>query len=398
MGADGRTPAAARPGAPPIPPVRSGESWETHVGLCRVLFGVGAVERVGDLARELGGPRVLVVTDPGIRRAGHVDRAVAALRAAGCTPRVFDGVEENPTTRHVDAGTRFAAEQSVDLIVGLGGGSSMDTAKGINFILTNGGCMADYQGRGRAARPMLPSIGVPTTAGTGSDAQSYALISDEKTRVKMACGDPKARFAGVILDPALTVTQPRHTTAVTALDAIGHAVETFVTAGRNSVSSLYAREAWRLLSSHLNRVMADPEDLDGRAGMLWGAHLAGAAIDNSMLGAAHACANPLTARHGVEHGIAVALMLPHVVRFNSPEVGSLYAELMAVVGSTGEALDERIETLREAAGLPARLRDRNVPRDDFEVMAEEAAGQWTARHNPRPVTADVARELYDAAY
>lgn len=398
MSADARSPVATGPGTPTIPPVDAAAHWDVHVGPSRVLFGVDTIDHVGHMARDLGGRRVLVVTDPGIRRAGHVERATAALRAAGCISCVFDGVEENPTTRHVEAATEFARSEQIDLIVGLGGGSSMDTAKGVNFIFTNGGRMADYQGRGKASKPMLPSIGVPTTAGTGSDAQSYALISDEETRVKMACGDPKARFGGVILDPALTVTQPPFTTAVTALDALGHAVETFVTTARNPVSALYAREAWRLLSTHVTRVLTAPDDVDARAGMLWGAHLAGAAIETSMLGAAHACANPLTSRHGVEHGVAVAIMLPHVVRFNAVDVGALYDELMHASNENEGDLPRRIEVLRDAAGLPSRLRDRGVPRTDIEVMATEAAAQWTARHNPRVVTAEVARELYESAY
>ncbi|MFQ5717992.1 MAG: iron-containing alcohol dehydrogenase [Acidobacteriota bacterium] len=388
----------SRPGPDGIFPVPAGVSWEAHVGPTRVLAGCGALERLGSLARDLGGKRVLVVTDAGLRRAGHVERGVASLRAARVTPVVFDGVQENPTSTQVDAGTAFARDHDIDLIVGLGGGSSMDTAKGINFILTNGGTMADYRGRGKASQAMLGSIGVPTTAGTGSDAQSYALISDPVTRVKMACGDPKARFTAVILDPALSLTQPEHTTAVTALDAIGHAVETFVTRSRTPVSSLYARESWRLLSSHLPRVLATPADLDARAAMLWGAHLAGAAIEASMLGAAHACANPLTSRCRLEHGVAVALMLPHVVSFNRPAVGAEYGELMSIIGAVGDDLAERIVLLRGAAGLPGRLRDCGVTEADLQPMAGEAAAQWTGQHNPVELTVDAARKLYDAAY
>src|SRR5262249_9728456 len=154
---------------------------------------------------ELGGTRILVVTDPGLARAGHPARAVTVLRQAGLETFLFNGVEENPSTRHVTACTEFARIHRIDLIVAVGGGSSMDCAKGTNFILTNGGQMTDYKGFGRATRPMLPSIGVPTTAGTGSEAQSYALIADEKTHLKMACGDRKAAFRVAILDPEVTV-------------------------------------------------------------------------------------------------------------------------------------------------------------------------------------------------
>ena len=171
----------------------------------RVVFGEGTLAQLEKLSEELDGSRILFVTDPGIVSAGLADRAIAVLQRASLDFFVFDSVGENPTTAHIAAGVAFAkARGNIDLIVGMGGGSAMDCAKGINFILTNGGQMEDYWGMGRATKPMLPSIGIPTTAGTGSEAQSYALISDAKTHVKMACGDLKARFRSVILDPSLT--------------------------------------------------------------------------------------------------------------------------------------------------------------------------------------------------
>src|SRR5206468_7130337 len=222
----------------------------------------------------------------------------------------------------------YGAACGVDSILAIGGGSSLDCAKGINFLLTNGGTMRDYWGFGKASRPMLPSIGVPTTAGTGSEAQAYALISDADTHVKMACGDPKAAFRVAILDPALTVSQPREVAAVAGYDALSHAVESFVTARRSAISDLFAAEAWRLLEAHYERVLETPEDIAARGAMLLGAHEAGIAIEQSMLGATHACANPLTARYGTTHGIAIAAMLPHVVRWNAQYVGNRYAELL----------------------------------------------------------------------
>src|SRR5439155_5516616 len=183
---------------------------------------------------------------------------------------------------------------------------------GINFLLTQGGAIQDYKGFGKAERPMLPMIGVPTTAGTGSEAQCYAIISDAVTHEKMACGDPKAAFRIAILDPELTVSQPPRVTAVSGYDAISHAVETYVTTARNPLSEMYSREAWRLLEPNYERVIAQPANLEARAKMQLGAYLAGVAIELSMLGATHACANPLTAHYGTAHGVAIAAMLPHV--------------------------------------------------------------------------------------
>jgi alcohol dehydrogenase len=294
----------------------------------RVVFGEGTLAQLGNLSKELDGSRILFVTDPGIVSAGLADRAIAVLQRATLDFFVFDSVDENPTTAHIEAGVAFAkARGNIDLIVGMGGGSAMDCAKGINFILTNGGQMEDYLGMGHATRPMLPSIGIPTTAGTGSEAQSYALISDAKTHVKMACGDLKARFRSVILDPSLTESVPKNVAAAAGIDAIAHAIESYVCTRRNAVSMMFAQKAWQLLLSSFESVLKDASDSEARSKMLLGAHLAGAAIENAMLGAAHACANPLTAHFGIAHGVAVALMLPAVVQFNGETAGTRYRGL-----------------------------------------------------------------------
>jgi alcohol dehydrogenase len=372
--------------------------------LTRVVFEVGALGRLGELVREYGGQRVLLVTDPGLEEAGHPQRALESLRAAGLTAFVFDDVEVNPTTRHVEAGVRVARSHKVDFLVAVGGGSSMDCAKGVNFLLTNGGHMADYKGFGKATKPMLPSVAVPTTAGTGSEGQSYALIADDRSHMKMACGDRKAAFRAAILDPAVTVSQPAKVTAVTGIDALSHALESYVTARRNTLSQTFAREAWRLLEPNLSVVLREPGRLDARGAMQVGAHFAGVAIENSMLGAAHALANPLTAHYGITHGVAIGIVLPHVVRFNAAAVGQLYAELAhesgLVNGDPGcaaEAVARRIAELVEAAGLPAGLSQCGVSAGILPVLAEEAAQQWTGRFNPRPVTEADLLALYEAA-
>ena len=377
--------------------------WSADLGGIHVVFGEGTLERLGELARELDGQRALLVTDPGLERAGHAERAIAALRREGVETQVFDGVRENPTTRHVEAGAEAAREVRPDLLIGLGGGSSMDCAKGINFLYTNGGRMEDYQGEGRASAPMLPSIGIPTTAGTGSEGQRFALISQAESHVKMACGDKKARFRTVILDPSLVSSMPREVAAVTGMDALSHALESYVTRRRNPISQLYAREAWRRIEASFERFLEDPADGEARASMLLGAHLGGAAIEASMLGAAHSCANPLTARFRITHGIAVGLMLPHVIRFNGAEVAELYADLAAAARLNGslppaDRLSRRVAELRRAAGLPERLRDCGVEEARIATLAEEAAEQWTARFNPRQVGREELQKLYEEAF
>lgn len=378
-------------------------SFDFHP-LTRVVFEVGGLNRLGELARELGGRRILLVTDPGLAAAGHPQRALRSLREAGLETFLFEGVEENPTTRQVAIGVEFARRHRIDLIVAVGGGSSMDCAKGINFLLTNGGQMSDYKGFGKATRPMLPSVGVPTTAGTGSEAQSYALIADEKTHLKMACGDRKAAFRISILDPEVTVSQPPRVAIITAIDALSHALESYVCTRRNPLSQPLAREAWRLIERNLERVLQKPDDLEGRSAVQLGAHYAGMAIENSMLGACHACANPLTAHYGLTHGIAIGILLPHVIRLNTSVVAPLYADLAHDVGlvnghpaAAGEVLARRIADLMRVGNLPTTLSECGVSPGIFPVLAEEASQQWTARFNPLPVTETELLRLYEAA-
>ena len=368
----------------------------------RVIFGAGALDRLGELAREMGFRRALLVADAGLVNAGHFAHAATLLKAAGVVAVPFHDFPANPDTRAMEAGRDVARAETVDSIVGLGGGSSMDCAKGVNFLVTNGGRMQDYVGYGKATKPMLPMIGVPTTTGTGSEAQSYALVSDAETRVKMACGDPKAAFRAAILDPLLAVSQPDAVRAMTGYDALSHAVETQVTTRRNAVSEIFSREAWRLLAANYERALNEPANVEVQGAMMLGAHFGGAAIENSMLGATHACANPVTARYGTVHGAAIALLLSHVVRWNGGVAGARYGELIGA-GNGGpqraaEALARRLEQLALAGKLPTRLQAAGVRREDLPALAEAAAQQWTGKFNPRPLDAAGALELYNLAY
>jgi alcohol dehydrogenase len=360
----------------------------------RVIFGAGGLARLGELAAGLTREPALLVSDPGIVRAGHVDRARSALESAGFRVAVFDGVEENPTTEHVDRCVAVARELGAGLLVGLGGGSSMDTAKGANFLLSNGGRMADYWGIGKATRPMLPSVAVPTTAGTGSEAQSFALIADAVTHRKMACGDRKASFQIALLDPELTVSQPPRVTALCGIDAIAHTLETAVCTKRNPASILFSREAWARLSRGFSRVLRHPDDLEARGEMLLGANFAGTAIEHSMLGITHSLANPLTAVFGVTHGAAVGVMLPHVLRFNAERVDDQYRE---VTGQSGAELADRVSRWLVEVGLSPRLADHGVDPARLPDLAEMATREWTASFNPRSASAGDFLDLYRAA-
>lgn len=385
--------------------------FQFELGGVDVYCGAGELARVGELAAGLGLRRVLLVTDRGLLAAGHPRRVAELLENAGLAVTLFADTCENPTTREVEAGAAAARAAQVDGLVALGGGSALDTARGVNFLFSNGGRIEDYWGQELATRPMLPSIGIPTTAGTGSEAQRFALIAQPDSHLKMACGDRKARFRRVVLDPALLATTPRPVAALAGIDALSHAVESFVSTAASPFSRLLSRDAFERLERAFAAHLASPAEPGPALDMLLGAHLAGAAIEASMLGAAHACANPLTATFGTRHGAAVALLLPHVVRFNAAgPAADPYRELTAAAGHDGAAgldgatcldgaaaLARRLVELRRLAGLPERLGEIGAGAGDLPALAQSAARQWTARYNPRQVGEAELLELYRLA-
>ena len=365
----------------------------THLRNTSIHFGVNESHHIGDHVKYFNSSKVLIVTDNGILEAGHLDPVVNSLNNSKINYEIFTNVKENPSTDDVDECVDFAKNKSIDLIIGLGGGSSLDTAKGVNFIITNGGTMHDYRGVGKATREMLPFIAIPTTAGTGSECQSFAIISDSTSHEKMACGDLKAAARIAILDPALTTSQPRRISAHTGIDAISHAVETLVTKKRTDDSIQYSRLAFSLLNRSYEKMVNDPNDLLARSDMLLGAAYAGTAIECSMLGSAHASANPLTAKFSIPHGAAVGLMLPHVIKYNSyiEEISKLYDSL------SEKSLSNRITSLLKISNIPSKLGDYGIKNENFKDLANKASGQWTGNFNPRQTDHADFMNLYESA-
>ncbi len=366
----------------------------------RVLFGPGEFARLGEVAREQGGTRCLLIADQGMLKAGYAQEAARSLKARRMEVFAFHDFTGNPTSAMVEEGARYAAPHNINLVVGLGGGSSLDCAKAINLLLTSGGSLQEYWGYGKAKQPLHPMVAVPTTAGPGSEAQTYASIVDVETKTKMACGDARIVYRTAILDPRLTVTQPATVTAAAGFDAMAHAIETLLSTRRNAISECFSREAWRLLNANFERVLKEPEDLTARGAMLIAAHFAGLAVENAMAGAAHACAEPLTVGYGLSHGVALSLVLPPVIAW------SLAAESPASKWSMDALprdlasleLPARLRDLARRAELPLSLRDTTVPEAALPRLAEEAAVQWTGKFSPRRFDADAALEIYRAAF
>ena len=358
----------------------------------RILFGPGRLSELPDAAKSLGATNILLITDTGIVAAGHVRHATGLLRDAGLQVTTYQDTHINPSEADIELCRAFAAPLAPDLIIGFGGGSSMDTAKGCNFLLNNGGRMSDYRGYGHAEKPLLPFIAVPTTAGTGSECQSFAVVSRDGSHEKMACGDPKALAKIALLDPDLTVSQPQKVATLTALDALSHALETAVCTKRNPISTGYSRQSFRLISSSIEAVITGTADLATRGDMLLGAAMAGSAIENSMLGAAHALANPLTAHFDIPHGHAVALMLPHVIRYNNelPEAAETYDDYSSILGTPLLTWLDKLLAL-------ANLDHPKIPASELPQLAADATQQWTGNFNPRPLTEPDFLSLYQSA-
>lgn len=375
----------------------------------KVVFGENSCDsELGKQAKALGS-HAFVVTDSGLSVAGHPERICKILKDSGLKVTLYDRSIQNPTDSSAQTCAEAARRAGIDLIIGLGGGSSMDTAKGCNFLLTNGGRMADYWGIDKASKSMLPMVAIPTTAGTGSECQSFALISEDDTHRKMACGDKKALPRLTILDPVLTLSQPAKVTACTGIDALAHALESAVTTKRNSKSYRHSQIAFQLIQKNLPKIFDQPNDLVARGMVLLGASHAGAAIERSMLGAAHSMANPLTAREGLVHGVAVGLALPVVMEFNSVDskTRSIYAELSRLAGlgdnssNDQEAADSlilNVRSLLQLAGISQFLNDFMISASGIEYFAKEASEQWTAGFNPRSLKISDFEKLYSKLY
>lgn len=366
-----------------------------------LISGEGSLAEIGELADG----RVLLVTDKGLVAAGHVARLEALLTERGTESHRFDDVRENPDEANVAACLteyqRAFGDAQPDWIVALGGGSSIDVAKGCSTLAARGGRMRDYLGRKTKALTQPKVIAIPTTAGTGSEVQSFALITNSDTGRKMACGGDAPAFA--ILDPDLTASQPDFVKRCAGLDTLAHAVETAVTRQRTEATLQYSLEAFRLVERNFATTLSQPDDSAARSAMLRASAAAGIAIENSMLGAAHSMANPLTRQFGVVHGQAVGQTLPFVVRFNAEHTAAAaaYAELAYDAGLAERSDDHasavgklivRLKELVALAGFEPTL--ASIPTSAIDDLATEAAEQWTAQFNPRTADAAAFTELF----
>jgi alcohol dehydrogenase class IV len=363
----------------------------------RIEFGRGIVARLAERVAELGGTRVLLVTDPGLVAAGIADRLTAVLDDAKVDFTLFTDVEPEPEAGGVHAGAQRCRDEGCDRGVALGGGSAQDTGKAIALMVSNPGHIRDYAGLGVPMRPGLPTIAVPTTAGTGSEVAIWAVISEKERNDKYGIGGRGMTADIALCDPELTVTLPPRLTAVTGMDALAHALESYVNKATQPISEALSEKAMQLVSRSLRAAVWRGDQIGPRADMLLASTIAAAAFNCTRLGLAHALAMPLGAEAKIPHGDLMAILLPEVMRFNFVADLDKFARIAALFGEPVEGLSPRaaaqagveaVDRLAVDIAAPRGLGAYGVTEDDLPGLAEEGIRSGNVAVNPRSATAD----------
>ncbi len=374
----------------------------------RIVFGAGLVRDAGFEAAKLKGSRAFIVTDRTVRALGLAQRVLAGFEGSGvAVVGIFDDVPPNSDVRVVERGAEIARAAGADLLVAVGGGSVLDTAKVINLLLVEGGSLLDWQGAGLLSRPLLPLIAIPTTAGTGSEVTVAAVIRDSAQGLKLIFNSPFMMPDVALLDPELTIALPPAMTAATGIDTLTHAIEGYVSLYAEPISDAQCLHAARLVMRYLARAVANGQDMEARGHMLLAATIAGMGFTNAYCGIVHATAHALGGRFGVPHGVANGIMLTHGMEFNLSDAGERWLDLAEAMGlnvrgvraaEAGRAAIRAVAQLRTHIGLPERLSDVSVARDSFATLAEDALGDAMMISNPRQASQDDLVGLFERAY
>jgi alcohol dehydrogenase class IV len=373
----------------------------------RVLYKAGLVDELGHEIARIGGTRAMIVADEGVVRAGLLDRVRAGLHGHIEVVGVFTDVPANSSVAGVEGGAAYARAAGADLIVAVGGGSPIDTAKAMRILLTEGGNLHDYEGYNLLERPLVPMVAIPTTAGTGSEVSPFAVIRDEDAHLKMTFSSPFLAPELALLDPQMTRTLPQRLTAATGMDALAHAIESFVSSEANPISESLALVAMDMIGTHLRAATHTGHDMEARGQMLVASCMAGMAFSSGFLGVVHAMAHAVGGMFEVHHGTANAILLPHGMRFNSVAVPNRFARIARALGVNAggraeeDVIADGIEAVRSLAAdclLPVRLRDVGVPEDALPALAETALGDAAIFTNPRPATLDEVIDLLRTAW
>ena len=356
-----------------------------------IIFGCGSLKQIGQCSRRMGGDKVLLVTDPGIIAKGWIDEALGYLKTEGLKTVVYDNVVSNPRAFQVEEGALEYTREGCDVIIAIGGGSPMDTAKGIAILASNKGRIEDYVGCNLITQPIPPLICIPTTAGTGSDVSQFAIIANQEKKVKMTILSRAIMPDLSLIDPRLLQTKPAELIASTGMDALTHAIEAFVSSLSWPLTDPHASHAIKLVFRHLKEAMRK-KSIEPLEGMAVASLEAGAAFSNAILGAVHALAHPLGGLYDMHHGLANAILLPVVLKRNlehAPDKYALIANAMGVDtrGKTpfeaAQQVPQKIEDLIKALHIPTKLSDVGVRKEDIPGLARDAAQDLCMMTNPQ---------------
>ena len=372
-------------------------------------FGPGARKEIAGEVKRLGFKKALVVTDKGLMKFGVAKMVLDVLDANSIPYEIFDDVKPNPTVTNVKQGIEACRQAGADFIIAIGGGSAMDTAKGIGIVCNNPefSDIVSLEGVADTKKKSLPIIALPTTAGTAAETTINYVIIDEEKQKKMVCVDPNDIPAVAIVDAELMYSLPKSLTAATGMDAMTHAIEGYITKAAWEMSDMFEIKAIEMIHRYLPIAVEQPQNPEGRNGMAVAQYIAGMAFSNVGLGVDHGMAHPLSALHDVPHGVACAMLLPVVMRFNAPAAKEKYVEIAKACNAykDGMTVDEAvdaactaIENLSKLVGIPQHLTELGITEDDIPALAEQAISDVCTPGNPREVTEEVVLELYKKAY
>ena len=368
-------------------------------------FGAGARKELPSVVERLGFKKALVVTDQGLVKFGVCKMVTDVMDEAGIPYEIYDEVVPNPTVTNVKNGVAALAAAGADFLVAIGGGSSMDTAKGIG-IVTNNPEFADVvslEGVAPTKKKTVPIIAFPTTAGTAAETTINYVIIDEEKHKKMVCVDPNDIPCCSIIDAELMYSLPKGTTAATGLDALTHAIEGYITKAAWELSDMFEIEAIRLINKYLRLAVFDPQNPKGREGMALAQYVAGMAFSNVGLGVVHGMAHPMGSLHNIPHGVANALLLPTIMEFNAPVCREKYVEIAKAMDAykpgmtqieAAQAACDAVRALAVEVGIPQHLSEIGIYEKDIDALADQAIADVCTPGNPRKVTRDDIVALY----
>lgn len=370
----------------------------------RIIFGEGALKRVGEEARKFGNRALVVTGRSSSKKSGSLDGVIDSLTSHNLQAEIFNRVESDPSIETVEEGTKFAKKYKVDVIIGLGGGSPMDAAKAIALLTTNNGPLDKYFGIDKVEKPAIPIIAIPTTAGTGSEVTKFTVITDRKKKLKQLIGSPHIIPKLALLDPHATLSMPASVTANTGMDALSHAIESYVCTQSNPISDILAVEAIRIISQALPIAISEPQNLEYRGKMLFASLIAGISLSSSGAGIIHGMGYSITIFYNAPHGLANALLMPQAMEFNLVANPGKFRNIALAMGKKVDGLSdmeaarlsaEAVRELSQKIGIPRGLKEIGVREESLPGFAKTVSkNERILTLNPRRPTVKEIEEIY----